>query len=432
MNVYDSHRIAAILENLSFGSTSSIKNADLVIFNTCHIREKAAEKVFSDLGRLNLIKEERAAEGKDTIIGVVGCVVQAEDEQIAKRAPFVDFATGPLTYHRLPQILEQVSRKRGITLIDTEFPVESKFDFLPPNTSMGGCSFLAIQEGCNNFCTYCVVPYTRGIETSRNIEDIISEAKTLVAGGSVEINLLGQNVNSFHGLDKNGKERNLAYLLRRLNEIDGLERIRYTTSYPADVDDDLIACHRDLKKLMPYLHLPVQSGSDKILKAMNRRHTRGQYLEIISKLKDANPELGLSSDFIVGFPGETDEDFEQTMDIVRQVGFVQAFSFKYSRRAGTPAALMPNQVEEKVKKERLEALQQLLFSYQLKFNKESVGKLMPVLFDIKGRHKGELIGRTPWMQNLHAELGKEYQNRIVNIRVTGATVNSLSGIIEGK
>ncbi len=432
MNVYDSHRIAAILENLGFGSTSSIKNADLVIFNTCHIREKAAEKVFSDLGRLNLIKEERAAEGKDTVIGVVGCVVQAEDEQIAKRAPFVDFATGPLTYHRLPQILEQVSRKRGITLIDTEFPVESKFDFLPPNTSMGGCSFLAIQEGCNNFCTYCVVPYTRGIETSRNIEDIISEAKTLVAGGSVEINLLGQNVNSFHGLDKNGKERNLAYLLRRLNEIDGLERIRYTTSYPADVDDDLIACHRDLKKLMPYLHLPVQSGSDKILKAMNRRHTRGQYLEIISKLKDANPELGLSSDFIVGFPGETDEDFEQTMDIVRQVGFVQAFSFKYSRRAGTPAALMPNQVEEKVKKERLEALQQLLFSYQLKFNKESVGKLMPVLFDIKGRHKGELIGRTPWMQNLHAELGKEYQNRIVNIRVTGATVNSLSGIIEGK
>lgn len=432
MNVYDSHRIAAILENLGFGSTSSIKNADLVIFNTCHIREKAAEKVFSDLGRLNLIKEERAAEGKDTVIGVVGCVVQAEDEQIAKRAPFVDFATGPLTYHRLPQILEQVSRKRGITLIDTEFPVESKFDFLPPNTSIGGCSFLAIQEGCNNFCTYCVVPYTRGIETSRNIEDIISEAKTLVAGGSVEINLLGQNVNSFHGLDKNGKERNLAYLLRRLNEIDGLERIRYTTSYPADVDDDLIACHRDLKKLMPYLHLPVQSGSDKILKAMNRRHTRGQYLEIISKLKDANPELGLSSDFIVGFPGETDEDFEQTMDIVRQVGFVQAFSFKYSRRAGTPAALMPNQVEEKVKKERLEALQQLLFSYQLKFNKESVGKLMPVLFDIKGRHKGELIGRTPWMQNLHAELGKEYQNRIVNIRVTGATVNSLSGIIEGK
>ena len=432
MNVYDSHRIAAILETLGFSPATSVKNADLVIFNTCHIREKAAEKVFSDLGRLNLIKEERAQEGQDTIIGVVGCVVQAEDEQIAKRAPFVDFALGPLTYHRLPQVLAQISQKRGILLIDTEFPAESKFDFLPENTSMGGCSFLAIQEGCNNFCTYCVVPYTRGIETSRPVEDIIKEAKKLVAEDSVEINLLGQNVNSYHGEDKNGKERNLAYLLRRLNEIEGLERLRYTTSYPADVDDDLIACHRDLKKLMPYLHLPVQSGSDKILKAMNRRHTRGQYLEVVEKLKEANPELGFSSDFIVGFPGETDEDFEQTLDLVRKVGFIQAFSFKYSRRAGTPAALMPNQVEEKIKKERLSILQDLLFSYQLKFNKESVGKIMPVLFDIKGRHTGELIGRTPWMQNVHAELGKEYCNKIVNIKMIDATVNSLSGVKEGR
>lgn len=432
MNVYDSHRIAAILETLGFTPATSIKNADLVIFNTCHIREKAAEKVFSDLGRLNLIKEERAQEGLSTIIGVVGCVVQAEDEQIAKRAPFVDFALGPLTYHRLPQVLAQISKKRGIPVIDTEFPAESKFDFLPENTSMGGCSFLAIQEGCNNFCTYCVVPYTRGIETSRPVEDIIKEARKLVAEGSVEINLLGQNVNSYHGEDKNGKERNLAYLLRQLNEIEGLERLRYTTSYPADVDEDLIACHRDLKKLMPYLHLPVQSGSDKILKAMNRRHTRGQYLEVVEKLKEANPELGFSSDFIVGFPGETDEDFEQTLDLVRKVGFIQAFSFKYSRRAGTPAALMPNQVEEKIKKERLSILQDLLFSYQLKFNKESVGKIMPVLFDIKGRHKGELIGRTPWMQNVHAELGKEYCNKIVNIKVIDATVNSLSGVKEGK
>ena len=432
MNVYDSHRIAAILETLGFTPATSVKNADLVIFNTCHIREKAAEKVFSDLGRLNLIKEERAQEGLSTIIGVVGCVVQAEDEQIAKRAPFVDFALGPLTYHRLPQVLAQISKKRGIPVIDTEFPAESKFDFLPENTSMGGCSFLAIQEGCNNFCTYCVVPYTRGIETSRPVEDIIKEARKLVAEGSVEINLLGQNVNSYHGEDKNGKERNLAYLLRQLNEIEGLERLRYTTSYPADVDEDLIACHRDLKKLMPYLHFPVQSGSDKILKAMNRRHTRGQYLDVVEKLKEANPELGFSSDFIVGFPGETDEDFEQTLDLVRKVGFIQAFSFKYSRRAGTPAALMPNQVEEKIKKERLSILQDLLFSYQLKFNKESVGKIMPVLFDIKGRHKGELIGRTPWMQNVHAELGKEYCNKIVNIKMIDATVNSLSGVKEGR
>ncbi len=431
MNVYDSQRIAAILKSLGYAEASSLKNADLVILNTCHIREKAAEKVFSDLGRIELVRQERAAEGLDTVIGVVGCVVQAEDDQIAKRAPYVDFAAGPLTYHRLPEILAKVGRRRGHTVIDTEFPVESKFDFLPDNQSAGGCSYLAIQEGCNNFCTYCVVPYTRGVETSRPVEGIIREAKRLVEGGTVEINLLGQNVNSYHGEDSAGKERNLAHLLRRLNEIEGLQRIRYTTSYPADVDNDLIACHRDLPKLMPYLHLPIQSGSDSILKAMNRRHTSGQYLEIIERLREANPALGFSSDFIVGFPGETDADFQATLDVVNRVKFIQAFSFKYSRRAGTPAALMPNQVEEKIKKERLDILQDLLFSYQLKFNKESVGKVMPVLFDMKGRHKGQLIGRTPYMQNLHAELGKECLNRIINVKITDATTNSLSGVVEG-
>lgn len=431
MNVYDSQRIAAILKSLGYAEASSLRNADLVILNTCHIREKAAEKVFSDLGRIELVRQERAAEGLDTVIGVVGCVVQAEDDQIAKRAPYVDFATGPLTYHRLPEILAKIGRRRGHTVIDTEFPVESKFDFLPDNQSAGGCSYLAIQEGCNNFCTYCVVPYTRGVETSRPVEDIIREAKRLVEDGTVEINLLGQNVNSYHGEDTAGKERNLAYLLRRLNEIEDLQRIRYTTSYPADVDDDLIACHRDLPKLMPYLHLPIQSGSDSILKAMNRRHTSGQYLEIIERLREANPALGFSSDFIVGFPGENDADFQATLDVVNRVKFIQAFSFKYSRRAGTPAALMPNQVEEKIKKERLDILQNLLFSYQLKFNKESVGKVMPVLFDMKGRHKGQLIGRTPYMQNLHAELGKECLNRIINVKITDATTNSLSGVVEG-
>ena len=431
MNVYDSQRIAAILKSLGYAEASSLRNADLVILNTCHIREKAAEKVFSDLGRIELVRQERAAEGLDTVIGVVGCVVQAEDDQIAKRAPYVDFATGPLTYHRLPEILAKIGRRRGHTVIDTEFPVESKFDFLPDNQSAGGCSYLAIQEGCNNFCTYCVVPYTRGVETSRPVEDIIREAKRLVEDGTVEINLLGQNVNSYHGEDTAGKERNLAYLLRRLNEIEELQRIRYTTSYPADVDDDLIACHRDLPKLMPYLHLPIQSGSDSILKAMNRRHTSGQYLEIIERLREANPALGFSSDFIVGFPGETDADFQATLDVVNRVKFIQAFSFKYSRRAGTPAALMPNQVEEKIKKERLDILQNLLFSYQLKFNKESVGKVMPILFDMKGRHKGQLIGRTPYMQNLHAELGKECLNRIINVKITDATTNSLSGVVEG-
>lgn len=431
MNVYDSHRIASILQHLGFTEAASLKNADLVILNTCHIREKAAEKVFSDLGRIEIIKQERAAEGLSTIIGVIGCVVQAEDEQIAKRAPYVDFALGPLTYHRLPEILAKISRAKGETIIDTEFPAESKFDFLPENKSAGGCSFLAIQEGCNNFCTYCVVPYTRGIEISRPVEDILREARCLVAQGTVELNLLGQNVNSYHGEDAAGKERSLAYLLNKINEIDGLQRIRYTTSYPADVTDELVDCHKNIKKLMPYLHLPVQSGSDKVLKAMNRRHTSGQYLDIIAKLRDANPDLRFSSDFIVGFPGETDTDFQATLDIINQVKFIQAFSFKYSRRAGTPAALMPGQIEEKVKKERLDILQDLLFSYQLNFNKETVGKIMPVLFENRGRHAGQLVGRTPYMQNLHAELGKECLNKIVNIRVTEATTNSLSGQKEG-
>ncbi len=431
MNVYDSERIAAILETLGFSPANTPKSADLIIFNTCHIREKAAEKVFSDLGRAYAIKQERAEEGKDTIIGVMGCVVQAEDEQIAKRAPFVDFATGPLTYHRLPEILAKIGRKKGTTVIDTDFPVESKFDFLPENHSTGGCSYIAIQEGCNNFCTYCVVPYTRGVECSRPVEDVLQEAKRLVSEGTLEINLLGQNVNSYHGEDKSGKERNLAYLLREIAKIDGLRRIRYTTSYPADVDDDLVACHRDLKQLMPYLHLPIQSGSDKILKAMNRRHNSSDYLRVVEKLQKANPDLRMSSDFIVGFPGEEDSDFQATLDIVNQVKFIQAFSFKYSRRAGTPAAVMKNQVEEKVKKERLNILQDLLFSYQRKFNEASVGKVMPVLFETKGRHAGQLIGRTPYMQNLHAELGKEFLNKIVNVKVTEATTNSLSGIKEG-
>lgn len=429
MNVYDSHRIAGILDSLGMKPAALAKQADLVIFNTCHIREKATEKLFSDLGRINLIKQERAAEGKDTIIGVVGCVVQAEDEQIAKRSEAVDFALGPLTYYRLPEVLAKIYRQKGETIIDTEFPVESKFDFLPENTSSGGCSFLAIQEGCNNFCTYCVVPYTRGIETSRPVEEVVREAKILVDQGSLELNLLGQNVNSYHGEDKNGKERNLAYLLRRLNEIDGLQRLRYTTSYPADVNNELIDCHREIKKLMPYLHLPIQSGSDTILKAMNRRHNLAQYLEIIDRLKQANPELRFSSDFIVGFPGESDEDFAATLDVVDKVQFIQAFSFKYSRRPGTPAALMPNQVEEKVKKERLAILQDKLFGCQLNFNKELVGKIVPVLFESKGRHSGQLIGRTPYMQNLHAEADKSLLNKIVEVRVENATTNSLSGKI---
>ena len=427
MNVYDSNRIANILNSLGYETASSAADADIIIFNTCHIREKAAEKVFSDLGRALLIKQDRAAAGKDTIIGVTGCVVQAEDQQIAVRAPYVDFATGPLTYHRLPEILAKIKRKRGQSIIDTEIPAESKFDFLPENRAQGGCSFLAVQEGCNNFCTYCVVPYTRGIETSRPVEEVLHEARRLVETGSVELNLLGQNVNSYHGADGSGKERSLAYLLHKLAEIDGLKRIRYTTSYPADMTDELINCHRDIPQLMPYLHLPVQSGSDKILKAMNRRHNRAQYLDIIEKLYAANPALRMSSDFIVGFPGESDEDFEQTLDIVRRVGYIQAFSFKYSKRPGTPAALMPEQVEEKIKRQRLDILQELLSGMQLKFNRECLGKTMPVLFEYKGRRAGQLVGRTPYMQNIHVEIGKEFLNQIVDIKVTEAATSSLSG-----
>lgn len=427
MNVYDSNRMANMLEDMGFEKAADIKDADVVVFNTCHIREKAAEKVFSDLGRAYLIKQERAEAGKDTVIGVTGCVVQAEDEEILKRAPYVDFALGPLRYFRLKEVVEEIFNKREAKLLDTEFSAVSKFDHLPENKSQGGCSFLAIQEGCNNFCTYCVVPYTRGVEVSRPVEEVLSEARRLAETGSLELNLLGQNVNSYHGEDANGKERNLAYLLNRVAEIDGIKRIRYTTSYPADVDDDLIACHGALKKLMPYLHLPIQSGSDAILKKMNRRHSRDDYLRIVDKLKEANPDIGMSSDFIVGFPGETEEDFLATLDVVNRVKYIQAFSFKYSKRPGTPAAVMENQVEEKVKKERLQVLQDLLFSYQTKFNTDSIGKVMPVLFESAGRHKGQLAGRTPYMQNLYAKADKSLLNKIVEVRVTGASTNSLSG-----
>ncbi len=427
MNVYDSHRMAMMLEDMGYQKAEAQADADLVLFNTCHIREKAAEKLFSDLGRALIIKNEREEKGLKTIIGVAGCVVQAEDEQILKRAPYVDFALGPLTYHRLPEILKQIKNKKNTGVVDTDFPAESKFDFLPENKAEGGCSFLAIQEGCNNFCTYCVVPYTRGVEYSRPVEDVIDEAKRLIETGTLEINLLGQNVNSYHGEDKNGKERNLAYLLNKMAELDGLKRLRYTTSYPADVDDDLIKCHHDIQILMPYLHLPVQSGSNRILKAMNRRHTRETYIEVVQKLKQANRMLEMSSDFIVGFPGETDEDFEQTLDLVDQIKYIQAFSFKYSKRPGTPAAVMENQVSEKIKKERLDVLQTKLFALQDEFNQKCVGKTFDVLFEQKGRHKGQLIGRTPYMQNVHAAAKDEMMGKICKLKITDATTNSLTG-----
>ena len=428
MNVYDSARIADMLKKEGYDETEKQSDADIVLFNTCHIREKAAEKLFSDLGRAHLIQLEREEQGKHTIIGVAGCVVQAEDEQIIKRAPYVNFAVGPLMYHRIAAILRGIEADQiRQSVVETDFPADSKFDFLPENTSQGACSYLAVQEGCNNFCTYCVVPYTRGAEYSRPVAEVIKEAERLVKTGTIELNLLGQNVNSYHGEDESGRERDFAYLVERVAAIDGLKRLRYTTSYPADVTDNLIACHRDIEILMPYLHLPIQSGSDKILKAMNRRHNSADYLKVVEKIKKANEKIGMSSDFIVGFPGETDEDFKATLDVVNKVKYIQAFSFKYSRRAGTPAAVMENQVEEKVKKERLQILQDLLFDYQTKFNQSCVGKVMPVLFDQKGRHKGQLIGRTPYMQNLHISTKDDNMNKIVPVEVTEATTNSLSG-----
>jgi len=429
MNVYDSHRMAMMLEDMGYIRAQDQFEADLVLFNTCHIREKAAEKLFSDLGRALMIKNEREEKGLKTIIGVAGCVVQAEDEQIFKRAKYVDFALGPLTYHKLPNVLRQIELKQQAGILDTDFPAESKFDFLPENKAEGGCAFLAIQEGCNNFCTYCVVPYTRGAEYSRPVKDVIAEAQKLIETGAREINLLGQNVNSYHGEDERGIERNLAYLLNKMAELDGLKRLRYTTSYPADVDDELILCHKNIEILMPYLHLPVQSGSNKILKLMNRRHTRQTYLDVISKLQEANPKLKFSSDFIVGFPCETDEDFEQTLDLVDEVGYIQAFSFKYSRRAGTPAAVMENQVSEKVKKERLDVLQTKLFDLQTKFNQSCVGQNFDVLFEQFGRHKGQLIGRTPYMQNVHVVAKSEMMGQIQKIKILSATTNSLEGEI---
>lgn len=428
MNVYDSARIADMLKKEGYEETNKQADADIVLFNTCHIREKAAEKLFSDLGRAQLIALERKEQGKDTIIGVAGCVVQAEDEQIIKRAPYVKFAVGPLMYHKIAGILRGIeAQKIRESVVETDFPADSKFDFLPENKAQGACSYLAVQEGCNNFCTYCVVPYTRGAEYSRPVAEVLKEAERLVKTGTIELNLLGQNVNSYHGEDESGKERDFAYLLERVAKIDGLKRLRYTTSYPADVTDNLIACHRDIEILMPYLHLPIQSGSDRILKAMNRRHNSADYLRVVEKLKKANPNIGMSSDFIVGFPGETDEDFKATLDVVNKVKYIQAFSFKYSKRPGTPAAVMENQVEEKVKKERLAVLQDLLFDYQTKFNQSCVGKVMPVLLEQKGRHKGQLIGRTPYMQNLHISTNDDNINKIVSVEVTEATTNSLSG-----
>ena len=429
MNVYDSDRMAGLLAPLGYALTDAVDDADMVLLNTCHIREKAAEKVYSELGRINKVKQARQAGGGAMILGVAGCVAQAEGEEVLRRAPYVDMVFGPQTYHRLPEMVARLHREKGAQL-DTDFPEESKFDHLTaPARVEGRAAFLTVQEGCDKFCTFCVVPYTRGAEFSRPVDQVLAEARQLAAQGAVEITLLGQNVNAYHGIVADGAELGLGGLIRRLAGIDGIARLRYTTSYPAEVDDALIAAHRDVPELMPYLHLPVQSGADRVLKAMNRRHGRDFYIDLVARLRAARPDLGLSSDFIVGFPGETDADFQDTLSLVREVGYVQAYSFKYSPRPGTPAAAMELQVPEDVKDARLKELQDLLNTQQLAFNESCVGRTLPVLLDRPGRHAGQLLGRSPYMQAVHVEAPADWLGRVADLKIVSAGGNSLGAVL---
>lgn len=427
MNMYDSDRMAEVLAPLGFAVSPSPDDADMVILNTCHIREKASEKVFSELGRLRALKNAR--NGAMTI-AVAGCVAQAEGEEIRRRAPYVDIVLGPQTYHRLPEMVARATRATSEGVLDTDFPVESKFDLLPAErTAKGVSAFLTVQEGCDKFCTFCVVPYTRGAEASRPIAALVDEARRLTDAGVREITLLGQNVNAYHGKDEAGRERGLAVLIRRLAEVAGVARLRYVTSHPLDMDDDLIAAHADCPKLMPYVHLPVQSGSDRVLAAMNRRHTTDDYRRVIAKMRAARPDLALSSDFIVGFPGETDADFADTLGLVREVGFAQAYAFKYSARPGTPAATMPGQVPEAVRAERLAALQDLLAAQQTAFNQAAVGRPMSVLFERPGRRAGQLVGRSPYNQAVHAAAPDACLGDIATIDIAACKSHSLEGVL---
>ena len=429
MNVYDSGRMADLLAPLGYEATLTPEGADLVILNTCHIREKAAEKVYSELGRLRPLKEERARLGGRMMIAVAGCVAQAEGEEMIARAPVVDLIVGPQTYHRLPELVARAHRAAGAVL-DTDFPSESKFDHLPETQAVDGpTAFLSIQEGCDKFCTFCVVPYTRGAEFSRPAAAILAEARRLVAAGVAEITLLGQNVNAWHGEGPGGGSWSFARLLHALAEVPGLERLRYTTSHPRDMADDLIAAHGRIEQLMPYLHLPVQSGSDAILKAMNRRHSADDYRRLVERIRGARPDIAMSCDFIVGFPGESDADFVATLKLVSDIGFASAFSFKYSPRPGTPASGEARQVDETVKSERLAALQQLLGAQHDAFNHSMVGRTLPVLFERHGRQDGQLIGRSPYLQAVYATAAPALMGRIVPVTVLEAKPNSLAGAL---
>jgi tRNA-2-methylthio-N6-dimethylallyladenosine synthase len=430
MNAYDAERMADALAPEGFGETTAMDEADLIILNTCHIREKAAEKVYSELGRVRALKRERERDGRATTVVVAGCVAQAEGQEIIRRAPVVDVVVGPQSYHRLPELLHRAGARRGV--VDTEFPVEDKFGHLPAASpaktrSRGVSAFLTVQEGCDKFCTFCVVPYTRGAEASRPVVRIVEEAKRLADAGVRELTLIGQNVNAYHGEGPDGVTWSLGRLLYRLAEIPGLARLRYTTSHPRDMDDALIAAHRDLPTLMPYLHLPVQAGSDRILAAMNRRHTADMYRRIIDKVRSARPDIALSSDFIVGFPGETDADFLDTMSLIEEVRFASAFSFKYSPRPGTPAAELEDQVPEEAKAERLARLQDRLEAHRQAFNRGTVARTVDVLLEKPGRHPGQLAGKSPYLQAVHLQAEGLSAGDVVPVRITGAGTNSLSG-----
>ena len=429
MNVYDSVRMADVLAPLGYTPTGTPADADMVILNTCHIRDRAAEKVFSELGRLRAVKDARREAGLSTELAVAGCVAQAEGAEILARAPFVDIVLGPQTYHRLPEMVARASRAAG-AVVETDFPAESKFASLPDQgASQGITAFLTVQEGCDKFCSFCVVPYTRGAEASRPAVSVLAEARRMAAAGAREITLLGQNVNAWHGEGPDGRTWGLGRLVRELAGISGLRRLRYTTSHPRDMDEELIAAHRDVPALMPFLHLPVQSGSDRMLLAMNRRHTADDYLRLVDRLRDARPDVALSSDFIAGHPGETEEDWEATMALVRRVGFAQAFSFKYSPRPGTPAAGAPRQIPEPVKDARLQELQALLRAQQEDFNRRSVGLQLPVLFTGPGRRPGQVAGRSPYLQPVHADGPLSLVGTVTHVTVVQAHTSSLTATL---
>ena len=432
MNVYDSNRMADTLAPAGFAETADVAEADLVILNTCHIREKAVEKVYSEIGRLRVLKQEAAAQGRRMTIAVAGCVAQAEGEEIIRRAGAVDLVVGSQNYHRLPDLIARVAA--GERVVDTEFPLDDKFAALAPPrreaiAQRGISAFVTVQEGCDKFCTFCVVPYTRGAEVSRPVEKIAAEVERLAQAGVREVTLVGQNVNAYHGEGADGRPATLGQLLRRLSEVPGILRLRYTTSHPRDVDDDLVAAHSDLPALMPYVHLPVQSGSDRILAAMNRRHTRQDYLDVIARLRQSRPDLALTSDFIVGFPGESEEDFQATLSLVEEVGFATAYSFMYSPRPGTPAAELEDQVSAEEKSERLQRLQAVITRQWRAFNAGFAGKTLEVLLEKPGRLTGQLVGRTPYLQTVQVLAPRALIGSPVPVTITEVGSNSLFGAL---